>query len=208
MKACGGEEWTASDPWWQGWPAAVRYYARDGTMLSKDPAGTAVYLSLCGPQERRGGHWRFVPGSSGHFGPPGSFLRHSQGGRDFPTHFVSRYPENWGWILQNCWGFSASFPLPLRGVEPELEDDGSVCQSVTVATCRDEVMRFNRGLLLPHETPEEDEDVEESDEDSDMITLHVNGQDVQLPREMVMMLIETHQFMDAGDTSNGSEATE
>ena len=86
MKGWAGSSWTEIDPWWQGQPAAVRSFAPDGTTDS----------------EKGSGRWKFVPDSCGKSGPLGSFVRLSRGGRSFPTHFVSRYAPNWGWVLQNC----------------------------------------------------------------------------------------------------------
>lgn len=149
MKGWAGPDWTSNDAWWrgtcdqQGATSSTRRYKPDGTMVSA---------------ERGAGKWRFVPQSSGRHGPKGCFVRHARGGRDYPTHFTSRWSKNWGWILQNCWGFSTSFPLPRKGLEPELEDDGEICQSVTVDTCREEAMLFNMGLPLPYEAEGDDEE--------------------------------------------------
>lgn len=126
-----GSSWTASDAWWNGEASSIRRFNFDGTSSS----------------ERGEGKWQFVPASCGRTGPEGSFIRLSRGGRSFPTHFAARW-KNWGWILQNCWGFSASFPLPRRGEEPELEDAGEICQRVTVDSCREEAMLFNSELHM------------------------------------------------------------
>jgi len=139
MKGAAGTEWTDSDPWWNGEEAATRTYSSS----SQDCTSGRVTSSL------GSGSWRFVPDSSGRSGPLGTFVRHT-GSRDFPTFFASRL-ENWGWVLQNCWSLSTSFPLPLQGECEELEDDGSVCQRVTVRNCRDEMLNFNLGEPLPHE---------------------------------------------------------
>mmetsp|Transcript_35077 Transcript_35077/g.74613 ORF Transcript_35077/g.74613 Transcript_35077/m.74613 type:complete len:371 (+) Transcript_35077:203-1315(+) len=136
MKGCAGPSWQASDPWWKGQKASVRKYSPDGTTHQAD---------------RGPGAWRFIRQTIGHDGPVGSLVRHSRAGHDFPTHFASRWSKNWGWILQNCWGFSASFPLPVKGLEPDLEDDGEVCQRVTVNTCQEEAMLFNMGVILPEQ---------------------------------------------------------
>lgn len=166
MKGWSGPDWTAGDPWWNGGKAGQRHFHLDGTTSSAD---------------RGSGQWRFVPDSCGRRGAEGSFVRLSRGGRDFPTHFVSRWSKNWGWILQNCWGFSASFPLPPKGAEPELEDDGEICQLVTVDVCRDEAMRFNMGLPLPHE------DVGDV-EDGEAVTLVINGVEQRMPAPLAVAL--------------------
>jgi len=199
MKGWAGPDWTSSDPWWQGRPAAWRRYHPDGGLQSASGSG---------------GHWRFVADSSGRTGPEGSFIRHSRGGRDYPTHFASRWPKNWGWILQNCWGFSASFPLPPRGAEPELEDAGPVCQSVTVETCRDEAMRFNMGLPLPYEVraqdgTDTDGEAAAGDEDGEgLVAVLVNGAEQRLPASLVAALISAYQRLNEEEDEEEDEEDE
>lgn len=127
MKSTAGDEWTGRDPWWQQEPAGTRRYRPDGTFTSIMSDGT----------------WRFPHGRT-----QSAVLRHVRGGVEFPSHFVMRYP-NWGWVVQNCWSISASFPLPLRGQCRELEEDGPWCAAVAVQNCRDEAMLYNAGLPLP-----------------------------------------------------------
>lgn len=134
MKSCAGSDWTQQDPWWQKEEATRRRFFMDGSTTS----------------ERGDGTWRFVPDSCGRTGPKGSFIRLSLNFHEFPSHMVSRWPKNWGFLLQNCWGFSASFPLPPRNAEPELEDAGEICRSVTPLTCREEAEDYNYGFLLPY----------------------------------------------------------
>mmetsp|Transcript_11550 Transcript_11550/g.17328 ORF Transcript_11550/g.17328 Transcript_11550/m.17328 type:complete len:239 (-) Transcript_11550:50-766(-) len=173
MKGWAGPAWTISDPWWQGSQAATRRYYADGTTSGA----------------RGAGRWRFVPKAEGRTGPEGSFVRHSRSHRDFPTHFVSRW-NNWGWILQNCWGFSASFPLPLKGEDSALEDDGDLCQSVTVETCGMEASRFNLGLPLPYEDRSESgSSPEDSDEEDGLVQVRINGSVRQLPRSLLWALL-------------------
>uniref|UniRef100_A0A7S1XVH4 F-box domain-containing protein n=1 Tax=Phaeomonas parva TaxID=124430 RepID=A0A7S1XVH4_9STRA len=116
MKGWSGESWTTQDPWWSGQAPVQRRFHEDGTMTS----------------DMGDGHWRVldVPEACNRRGDRGAFLRLSRGGVEFPTIFVSRDARNWGWILQNCWAFSTSFPLPPRGADAELEDGGAICQQV------------------------------------------------------------------------------
>jgi len=169
MKGWAGSDWTKDDPWWTGTgPASARRYHEDGTTSGKST-----------------GSWRFVPACCGRTGPLGSFVRHSRGSRSFPTHVVSRYAKNWGWILQNCWGFSTSFPLPPRGQDPDLEDSGELCQSVTVESCSEEATRFNMGLPLPY-----DDGAEEEGEGTMLqATVQVNGTALRLPVSLVLQLL-------------------
>jgi len=47
--------------------------------------------------------------------PQGSYVRFTVAGRDVPTYVVRRSPtNNWGFIMESCWGLYASFPLPKR----------------------------------------------------------------------------------------------
>lgn len=47
--------------------------------------------------------------------PMGSYIRFTVGGRDVPTYCVRRSPtNNWGFIMESCWGVYASFELPNR----------------------------------------------------------------------------------------------
>jgi len=144
MKGWAGETWTDDDPWWQGRPPREKKYNSDGTTES----------FVDGVLSGRPGRWKFVQfASGGREMPLGSLVRISRGGREFPTHYVSRYPPNWGWIVQNCWGISASFPLPPQGACPELEDDGPYAQAVTCETEREEAFLFNQGLPMPDSLP-------------------------------------------------------
>lgn len=47
--------------------------------------------------------------------PTGSYIRFSVFGREVPTYVCRRSPnDNWGFVLESCWGIYASFELPLR----------------------------------------------------------------------------------------------
>eukprot|EP00316_Scyphosphaera_apsteinii_P024058 CAMPEP_0119312252 /NCGR_PEP_ID=MMETSP1333-20130426/25629_1 /TAXON_ID=418940 /ORGANISM="Scyphosphaera apsteinii, Strain RCC1455" /LENGTH=323 /DNA_ID=CAMNT_0007316845 /DNA_START=66 /DNA_END=1037 /DNA_ORIENTATION=- len=193
MKGWAGESWTERDPWWLGQPAAVRRFAPDGTTSSDKSSGT----------------WRFVPDSCGMTGPTGTFVRMSRGQRSFPTHFVSRWSVNWGWILQNCWGFSASFPLPPLGSEPELEDDGTICQSVTVETCEDEARRFNLGLPLPHDDYERADDDGITGNQIQLASVMINGEAVQIPIEVLLTLLQRANVETNGlDDDDGDDSVD
>merc|ERR1740121_1358540 len=118
-----GNDWSDHDPWWSGRPAAVRRYSPDGT--------TDV------------NRWRFIPVACGQKIEVGSCVRHSRGDHDLPTCFLSRWPKNWGWIMQNCHRLYCSFPLPPRNSEPALEDNGEICSRVTMETYREGAPRPN-----------------------------------------------------------------
>ncbi len=47
--------------------------------------------------------------------PVGSYIRFSVFGREVPTYVCRRSPnDNWGFVMESCWGVYASFELPLR----------------------------------------------------------------------------------------------
>lgn len=106
-KKMAGENWLANDPWWNSKPAAESRFFLDGTMERKSNQS----------DQSDQFYWKFAAESCGKKGPKGSFIRLNR----FPTYHVSRY-KNWGFLLQSCWGFFASFYLPPKGVDPSLED--------------------------------------------------------------------------------------
>jgi len=134
MKKSAGGSWIEEDPYWNGKPANRRKFHADGSVSRITDSG------LEEPVDRV---WRWVSGSGGRVGPRGSFLRFSSQGREFPTHFVSRHPANWGWILQNCWSVTMSFPPPPPGEDPALDDEGL---AIGFEDQYDEAVCFNIGL--------------------------------------------------------------
>mmetsp|Transcript_4334 Transcript_4334/g.7878 ORF Transcript_4334/g.7878 Transcript_4334/m.7878 type:complete len:224 (-) Transcript_4334:113-784(-) len=51
--------------------------------------------------------------------PLGSYIRFQVGGREVPTYSCQRSPtQNWGFVMESCWGVLASFELPPRPREP------------------------------------------------------------------------------------------
>lgn len=187
MKGSAGEDWTHSDPWWSTppQPAGARRYRPDGTTSSSRGEGT----------------WRFVPDTCGRTGPLGSFVRHGRSRIEFPTHVVSRWPPNWGWVMQNCWGFSASFELPLRGAEPGLEDDAPLCRSVSVHNCEEEATCFNLGLPLPH-TERGDPFAGGDGGGAEGSTLvMINGRPRAVPRELILQILQTRMMEDLSGES-------
>jgi len=99
-----------------GWPASV-----------DESSGRAL--------ERR---WRFISSAAGRQGPKGSFVQIN----NFPPLVISRY-KNWGFLLESCWVFYTSFPLPPRGACLDLED---TALNITTETMKQEAMRYNIGV--------------------------------------------------------------
>ena len=99
-------------PWWNGLQAGHRIYK-----LAEDGGG-----EHCGPyisSERGEGFWKLRPTDP-------TLVYTFRDAWPHRPHVASRCPYNWGWLLQSQHGFSASFPLPPRGVEPSLEDGGAL----------------------------------------------------------------------------------
>ena len=59
-----------------------------------------------------------------------------------PTYVVRRLPDCWGLVLESCWGLYVSFPMPMRGERPELEDGGSLLTLSTEEQDED-ISRYN-----------------------------------------------------------------
>lgn len=75
----------------------------------------------------------------------GQLLRLQVEDRCVPAYHISRHAPSWGWIMQSCWGFYTSFPMPKRGADPSLEDGA---QRIDVQLQRREAFGFNAGLPL------------------------------------------------------------
>ena len=130
FKATAGSEWTSRDPWWTGGgKARETVFLEDGRVMQyirdKDDADASMLENDClilpfqDAENRSTGldiRWRFIfhpmdlPKR-----PEGAYLRLAIAGRDVPTFIVHRSPTgNWGFVMENCWGVYASFPLAQR----------------------------------------------------------------------------------------------
>ena len=132
FKETAGPAWTSLDPWYAGLGARKMVFLRDGTVCQLLPNLTgsedaskpndsfllepAIFdaLDQTTTQSRIEMKWRFVlepmdlPTRT-----RGAYIRLHVGGRDVPTYSVRRSPtDNWGFVMENCWGVFASFPLP------------------------------------------------------------------------------------------------
>ena len=144
MKGSAGQQFTRSDPWWRGEPVQRRTRFRaDSTLVhvTGDEDGGQTHESAAG-------QWRFVPSCCGLTGPPGSFIRTLRDvvGRETPSKALSRHRGNWGWVMDGCWSVSCSFPMPLRGTDPSMED---AALHMTMELQHDEAHAFMTGLPLP-----------------------------------------------------------
>lgn len=135
FKESAGAAWTSFDPWHAGLDCRRMVFLSDGTIkeLASDPAFPGSfrieYPFMDVPDHHRGDFedldegtthismkWRFLSSPMDMSSrPPGAYLRLTVADRDVPTYIVQRSPTgNWGFMLENCWGVFASFPLPLK----------------------------------------------------------------------------------------------
>ena len=163
MKASAGPGWLESDPYWLGKQSNQRRFTENGDMACVTPSDPDAGVEIR--------QWRWVSSGGGRSGSKqGSLIRHSVNGRDRPTQMISRHPRNWGWVMQNCWSITCSFPLPLQGDDPDLDDDNL---AVTVDSQQAEAMVFNLGLgNLPDDWDGREDDVNVIQQ---MLAQHING---------------------------------
>jgi len=123
FKQSAGREWTSFDPWHNGREARRMVFLVDGTVRQLVLSGgedrpLQLRLPFFDAMNNVGLdiRWRFV---SEPMDLPrkqdGAYIRLTVGGRDPPTYIIHRSPNgNWGFLMENCWGVFASFPLPLK----------------------------------------------------------------------------------------------
>lgn len=137
FKESAGPDWTSWDPWYSGQPCRKMVFLGDGSVKQytdealEDDGGGTISNPTFSQQQQQGQQqngegtlldpplsmtWRFLtrpldlPAR-----PMGSYVRFAVGGRDVPTYCVQRSPtNNWGFIMESCWGVYASFELPKR----------------------------------------------------------------------------------------------
>ena len=129
FKESAGPDWTSWDPWYNGLPCRKMVFLANGTVKEYSEGNGTAHLGqphfpringtpgnpvLVDPPMSM--TWRFLtrpldlPAR-----PTGSYVRFAVGGRDVPTYCVRRSPtNNWGFIMESCWGVYASFELPRR----------------------------------------------------------------------------------------------
>lgn len=106
FKGLAGPQWIENDPWWSGNAAIPVRFENNGIVSGRPNM-----------------HWRFITRPMDlPRRPVGSYIRISIQGRDVPTYQVKRDPNNWGFVLESCWGLFANFDLPRKG-EATLQDE-------------------------------------------------------------------------------------
>jgi hypothetical protein len=132
FKESAGDLWTAHDPWHLGGEARQLVFLPDGRVLERVEDGDHHILRH--PFATNTHHpngfrvtWRFVsaPLMENENRTQGAYLRLSVAGRDVPTYVVRRHQPNWGFLLENCWGIFASFPLPRKKPAPSIDTNFS-----------------------------------------------------------------------------------
>jgi hypothetical protein len=130
FKESAGDMWTAQDPWHVGGDARRLVFLPDGRVLEAVEDEDHHHL-LRHPFSNNTHHpngfrvtWRFVsaPLMENENRSHGAYLRLSVAGRDMPTYVVRRHQPTWGFLLENCWGIFASFPLPRKKPVPATID--------------------------------------------------------------------------------------
>ena len=134
FKKSAGPDWTSNDPWFSGKQEKQMVFLTDNTVKQFIPYTSDEIKTLNVPIFARLNEgvlvdpfgpvtWRFLeqPMDLPVRQATGSYLRLRVGGRDVPTYVVRRSPtNNWGFIMESCWGLYASFPLPPRPLNMQL----------------------------------------------------------------------------------------
>lgn len=135
FKKSAGTDWTSNDPWYSGKQEKQMVFLTDNTVKQFIPSTSDESKTLTVPIFARldnGGvlvdpfgpvTWRFLaqPMDLPSRQATGSYIRLRVGGRDVPTYVVRRSPtNNWGFIMESCWGVYASFSLPPRPLNMQL----------------------------------------------------------------------------------------
>jgi len=134
FKRSAGADWTSGDPWYSGKQEKQMVFLTDNTVKQFIPSTSDEIKNLAVPIFARLDSgvlvdpfgevtWRFLeqPMDLPARQRTGSYLRLRVGGRDVPTYVVRRSPtNNWGFIMESCWGVYASFPLPPRPINMQL----------------------------------------------------------------------------------------
>lgn len=120
FKEAAGLEWTAFDPWHNGGEARRMIFLRDGRVQQIAENGE-LQLPFSDALDARGVEvrWRkvqspLIDGAQSDGGDDVVYIRLHVAGRDIPTYVVRRHRSNWGFLMENCWGVFASFPLPRK----------------------------------------------------------------------------------------------
>lgn len=87
-----------------------------------------------------------------------------------------------------------------------MEDDGDICQSVSVENCADEAYRFNMGLPLPFDEPDRAGNAWplHGDLRGRVAVVRINGAEMQLPMALVMQLLRDRDA-ESDDDGDGDE---
>lgn len=146
FKESAGMDWTALDPWYSGRPCLRFAFLEDGNVVSYHDG--QLRNPSFGFQNEMIGNEDFDEQIADNFDsiavrwrlvhrpmdlperPNGSYIRLTVADREVPTYVVHRSPtNNWGFVMESCWGVYASFPLPAR--QPS-EEGGALTENETL----------------------------------------------------------------------------
>jgi len=141
FKPSAGMHWTISDPWHQGHPPTKVKFNKDGTMIRR--MGNETYMSHF--------FWKIEEN--------GTRIRVN----NFPPYVVRRY-KNWGFVMESCWVLYTAFPMPPKGIDPELE-----IEQISISTQRRDALAYNLGPFhhLNDDQLADDEDFENQQEEEE-----------------------------------------
>jgi hypothetical protein len=122
FKTTAGADWIRDDPWHQGETAVQMVFLRSGRVILSPTPTTTTTPHQQGLHAAMVISWQWIEWPAlladddddeviAMNRGRGAYLRLTVSGRDVPTYIVRRFPPNWGFIMENCWGVFASFEL-------------------------------------------------------------------------------------------------
>jgi hypothetical protein len=161
FKQSAGPDWSASDPWWAGNEARrmvflqngeVKQYVVDEHNTTEHHLSNPTFGRLIDPPIPMNWRWILRPMDLP-ARPQGSYVRFNVAGRDVPTYVMRRSPNNnWGFVMESCWGVYTSFSMPKRRVH--------------------RVGRRMNDMIVTMEVADEEDDDDEGDESDDNEVVH------------------------------------
>ena len=191
FKASAGESWTEEDPYWNDLPPTrVRFEmptAAGGEVGGEaDGAESRGTMKPSGFEmlEHRSLRWQWAKGRGEDVGGDRSRLELYVDGRKVPTYHVARH-SNWGFLMQSCWVLYTSFPMPVRGTDPSLDDEAL---EITIERQSREARAYNTGLFYDP-AAEVDGGAGSADGEQRVVVSLSNGQTAELPLWLLQHLV-------------------
>eukprot|EP01147_Barroeca_monosierra_P004208 gene4208-6554_t len=137
FKEDAGSNWLSVDPWWLGNKPRVIRFHDNGILTGFELVNFT---------------WKFTRPNRQILGKSDRVVRIHV----FPTIHFFRCSDNWEWIGESAWVQITSFPMPLRGVDPNLEQS-----RVFVHHQVREIIAYNNGLDWESQDPDQQETLDE-----------------------------------------------